>query len=361
MEASDFLFVNTTSIIYVNIVFLVDMDSKSVFDDDMPSGLTPIVRTPSPYEFLPSYKLSEGHIYKSPIFIKNDETNSVPVINDVNNYSGEMPDSKKSTNGLFCHEDYMHNKEPPIEENIMQDLTNVVKSEPLEEKPTVINGANKQDSTLTKKSNKKPHKTKTDNTTHVATEQSPKHPPAPVEDNYQHHEEKSIVEPQQTNVNIQQSSSPRKARTRSESAVWDMGEKRQRRGVKRRNSVETGPQTPVKQPKIDYKSSSQVPSSKSKEHRSKDKHEHKEHKSSSSKSSHDRKRRLSIGIQARPSQDSGRHYLKLLEPRPCLLESGNLSYPPSDVRFFYFNCKIKTLRRAFNLSEAKKLQRPSFM
>lgn len=286
----------------MSIVFLVDMDGKSVFDDDMPSGMTPIVRTPSPYEFLPSYKLSEGNVYKSPIFIKNDETNSVPVVNDVNNYSGEMPD-KKSTNGLFCHEDYMHNKEPPpVEENIMQDVTNVVKTEPFEEKPAVINGA----STPSNKSNKKPHKTK-------------------IENNYQ-----QII---QANGNIQQSSSPRKARTRSESAVWDMGEKQQRRGIKRRNSVETGPQTPIKQPKIEYKSSSQVPSSKSKEHRSKDKHEHREHKSSSSKSSHDRKRRLSIGIQARPSQDSGRHYLKLLDPRPCLLESGNLSYPPSDVSF----------------------------
>lgn len=280
-----------------------DMDGKSEYDDDMPSGLTPIVRTPSPYEFLPSYKLSEGNIYKSPIFIKNEETNTVPVLNDVN-YTGE-PDSRKSTNGLFCHEDYMYhpkadNKEE-ILENIMQDVTNV-------DKVSVINGATKQNIT-----------------TNI------KDPPAFV------HATNKI---DFYNCNVE--TLPRKARTRSvESAVWDIEEKRKRKGVKRPRSVETGPQTPSKLPKFDLKNyktekhTSQVPSikqeHKQKEHRSKDKPEHREHKSSSSKSSHDRKRRSSIGIQARPSQDSGRHYLKLLEPRPCLLESGNLSYPPSDV------------------------------
>lgn len=319
----------------MSILSLADMDGKSVFDDDMPSGLTPIVRTPSPYEFLPSYKLSEGSVYKSPIFIKTEETNTVPVSNDVN-HSGDpsqMPDSKKSTNGLFCHEDYsMYNSKP--EDSIMQDVTNVVKCEPNDEKPSVINGANKQDITISAAHSK-------------ISKNPPKSPHNLIEDYDSFDGKNEIDHPtstEQETDNAFHVSSPRKARTRSvESAVWDIEEKRRRKGVKRPRSIETGPQTPSKLPKLAEKLTSQVPSSKQehkqKEHRSKDKHEHRER---GSKSSRDKKRRCSIGVQARPSQDSRRHHLKVMEPRPCLLESGNLSYPPSDVGII-INCGCTVL------------------
>lgn len=316
--------------------FCTDMDGKRIYRNDIPSGFTPHIRTPSPYEFLTSFKLSDGNVYKSPIFIKNAETNSVPVINDTN-YSPDscqLTDSKISTNGLYCHEEYVFtpkstepifddqepNQTPPrnqCEQNVTQDLTNVVKCEPIEERP-IVNGINKQDIPDV-------HLTKTEEL----------------------HNNFHKIDFNNTECNGNYEVSPRKARTRSvESAICDIEEKRQRKGIKRTRSVETALHSPIKLPKLDLKviksekSSSQVPSSKTeykqKEHRSRDRHEHRSERKSGSKGSHDKKRRCSIGIQARPSQDSGRHYLKLLEPRPCLLESGNLSYPPSDVSAYIF-------------------------
>lgn len=280
------------------------MDGKNVFHNDIPGG---IIRTPSPYEFLPSYKLSEGNVYKSPIFIKNQEANAVPVVNDVN-YSS-------STNGQLCHEDdfiFTTKSEPnqtPTLKHQFQDVTNIVKcEEPTEEKP-VINGANKL---------------------HNPNDESCK---------------SKTVETNSNKFQRQLLQSPRKSRTRSvESAICNIEQKLQRKGVKRTRSVEVGLQCPSKFPKLDLKElkiEKQVPNTKYehkvKERRSRDKNEHR----SEHKSSRDKKRRCSIGIQARPSQDSGRHYLKLLEPRPCLLESGNLSYPPSDVSCFLLNLVTK--------------------
>lgn len=250
--------------------------------------------------------MSEGNVYKSPIFIKSQETTSVPVLNDVH-YNAES--MKKSTNGHYCHEDLIFPAIKEPNQTIMQDVTNVLKYETIEEKP-IINGISKLDISI----DKIPHKTK--NNEIKTTEEIYKD-----KDNF-------------NKFNFPLCANGRKARTRSvESAICDIELKRQRKGVKRSRSVEMIPQSPSKLPKLDIKERTtekqtvQVPSPKQenkfKEHRSKDKREH--------RSSRDKKRRCSVGIQARPSQDSGRHYLKLLEPRPCLLEGGNLSYPPSDV------------------------------
>lgn len=264
---------------------------KTVFHDDIPGGMTPLVRTLSPYEYMSSFKISEGSVYKSPIFIKNAETNTVPVISD-----SCQPDSKKSTNGLIPHEEVVFNAKPT--EQLKTEQKQAVNGVKTTDVPTIKNETTADDLQETKY-------------------QPPCLP-----------------------------TSPRKTRTRSvESAICDIEEKRLRKGVKRTRTRSLGihPEIPRKLQKFDVKplktdnNSSQVPSSKQqqqehkqKEHRSRDKHEHRsEHHKS--KSSHDKKRRCSIGIQARPSHDSGRHYVKLLEPRPSLLESGNLSYPPSDV------------------------------
>lgn len=257
--------------------------------------MTPLVRTPSPYEYMPSFKITEGSVYKSPIFIKNAETNTVPVIND-----SCQPDAKKSTNGLIAHDEIVFNTKPT------EQLTTNIKSE----QKSAVNGVKTTDVPTIE-----------NNTTPEELQETKYQPPCfPI--------------------------SPRK-RTRSvESAICDIEEKLLRKGVKRTRTRSLGTHTeaPYKLQKLDVKplktennNTSQVPSSKQQQehkpkehHRSRDKHEHKSdhHKS---KSSHDKKRRCSIGIQARPSHDSGRHYVKLLEPRPSLLESGNLSYPPSDV------------------------------
>lgn len=143
--------------------------------------------------------------------------------------------------------------------------------------------------------------------------------------------------------------SPRKARTRSvESVVWGPEDKRERkRGMKRPRSVETGPKNVYKFPKLDAKAckppkqATQVPSSKrdhKKDNKLRDKHDYKSEHKSSSRSTSDRRKahKASIGIQARPSRDHSRHYLKLIEPRPSLLASGNFTYPPSDVSTVYY-------------------------
>lgn len=451
------------------------MECKStlVYGEEIPSGLTSRIRTPSPCEYLPSYLLSEGNVYKSPIFIKSGEAN-VPVKKEFNSNgdSCQISDSKKSTNRIISHVELpkfprinsvnMDNHEEEnskpdvkqhittsplmpiikyevsslegntkmdIDETVMQDVTNVVKGEPVMLKSenvdakscgiTLQNGTDaakpeiddlnskseimnvspcldmklkienltsnlpvKKSKTVHKKANKLPDKI---NNKHAVTKSNSEvnepvviveashHPSALVEKiDYKLLEGKKGVDlltaiELQTNVNLSkmefhlssssesngnvEKESPRKARTRSvESAVWDIQDKRERKGVKRPRSVETESSCTYKVPKLDLKNKddktseqiTQVPSSKHKykhkDHTIRDKPEHRSAHKSSSKSSSDRRRahKVSIGIQARPSSDSRRHYLKLLEARPALLPSGNYCHSPTDVSTIYF-------------------------
>lgn len=282
------------------------------------------MRTPSPYEFLPSYKVSEGNVYKSPIFIKTEEAN-VPALTDIN-YNGDscqIPDSKKSTNGLLCHEDLLYNSKTAVEnstthlevnelnrspdlpstndiqECIMQDVTNVVNCDLTTDEKVIMNCLTKQDNTdrpAHSKKHKKSHKINNHKMKDgpVVIEKPCHHRSALVEEiNYDLLEGKKGVElltaiEHQANVNLRKmdfhftsssesngnSESPRKARTRSvESVIWDIEDKRERKGVKRPRSVATGPEyeTPMatmqiepenKIPKLETKSeepTSQVP------------------------------------------------------------------------------------------------------
>lgn len=126
-------------------------------------------------------------------------------------------------------------------------------------------------------------------------------------------------------------------RTRSvESDLSNLNEKN--RGVKRPKSADGG--SPIRKltkvvfKKIEKEKPEVTPSKQSshKEHRSYEKKSESHsssHRSShkSSRSSDKRRHHVSIGIQTRSSSER-RHYLKILEPRPNLLLSGNFSYPP---------------------------------
>lgn len=66
-------------------------------------------------------------------------------------------------------------------------------------------------------------------------------------------------------------------------------------------------------------------------------HKSEHRKSGSGRSYSDKRRHRNVGIQARPSEDHGRHDLKIMHARPSLLLSGNISYPPSDVSIMFSN------------------------
>lgn len=92
--------------------------------------------------------------------------------------------------------------------------------------------------------------------------------------------------------------------------------------------------TKQKKSEVPVKSNRKESKSRDKKDESNLSHKSEHRKSGSGRSYSDKKRYRNVGMQARPSEDHGRHDLKIMHPRPSLLLSGNISYPPSDVRIF---------------------------
>lgn len=174
-------------------------------------------------------------------------------------------------------------------------------------------------------------------------------------------EEQTTVKLAQMESNLSSSSdstiaekdSPRRGqRTRSVESIYEPLEKQHRHGTKRARSADVHYMLQSKIQKLDFKSFIKIKKhdSASKSHTKQPKKEKKEennhekrekdrkiegsHKKTDSKSSerHNSKKspRASIGIQVRCSKDGVKHYMKILEPRPSLMPSGNYFYPPTD-------------------------------
>lgn len=271
-------------------------------------------KMPSPLEYIVPYT-NEGNIYKNPIYINSDETNNVPAIKQLVSNSNPCPEGRNNANGKLTHLGLL---------------------------PNHTNCATVQKDVSDKKPKDEPQDLKSEIKSENELPQKKKRLPTFIEDiDYQLLKGKQGIElltaiELQTNKNLSKLEfhlgtssdstveSPRKVRTRSVESAVRYPEDRRKRGVKRPRSIETGPAKAHEVPaKI-----SRLSKNEQKDHKAKDKERRSDHKR---RKSH----RTSIGIQARPSRDHGRHYLKLLEPRPALMASGNYTYPPSDVSNFF--------------------------
>lgn len=149
-------------------------------------------------------------------------------------------------------------------------------------------------------------------------------------------------------------------RTRSVESVMYEPQEKKRQGLKRAKSMEAQPIS-AKVPKLDLKFiikakkniSASLKAAKfqvKKDKKDETTHEKKDRERKSDTTTHrkieaskgtdkysssKKSLKASIGIQVRTAKDSFKHYVKLLEPRPSLMPSGNYFYPPTEVSLFY--------------------------